>query len=123
MDGPTIEKEGSLADPAPLAALAFLAPWVAISLLLPTPYKWEAVALVAALGALLVTAGAWSFHRAKREERDAAHWAFLTVITFGAAMIVLLASKPAPEYGQHCLDCGRVGELDEPFCFGCGTTS
>ena len=73
--------------------------------------------------ALLAGAGAWSWHAARHRGHDPARWAFLTVVTFGAGMLMLLAAgKPrADPDGVVCLECGRVQIETEPFCFQCGS--
>jgi hypothetical protein len=121
MDEPTAEPTAKTIDPTPLAALAFLAPWAAVSVLLPDPQRVAALALVGTLAVLLIAAGAWAFRYAREKGRDAQHWAFLTVVTFGAGMAALLVTRAPPTHGHVCVDCGRTGALDEPFCFGCGS--
>ena len=104
-----------------LALVALLAPWAVAAWLLPLPLRLAAwlVLLVAAAVALL--AASWSRTRAAQLDVDADGWALLAVMTLGVSTI-MLTSKPAPARGPTflCNDCGRIGQLHEPFCFGCG---
>lgn len=102
--------------------LAFLAPWAVLSALLPMPYRAESLALLAALGGLLMAAGVWSSMRAERLGLDAEGWAFAAIVTVGFAMVVLLTNpRPRPSLAYLCRECGREGHVHEPFCFGCGS--
>ena len=115
-------------EPAPVAAeplyvAAFLAPWLLLSLLLPEPWRLESLGLLALLGLLLFAAGLWARRRAESRGLDGQAWAFAAVVSFGYANAVLLVWRPepgelAPSYA--CGECGRIGHLHEPFCFGCG---
>lgn len=109
-------------NPAPLAVVAFLAPWFFVSTMLPSAYAWQAFGLLTLLGCLLACAAAWSFAAAQGRGQDPTHWAFVTILTFGFAMFFLFGKRPEHS-GLHCLDCGRQGSLSEPFCFGCGSSS
>lgn len=109
--------------PEALYVIAYLVPWVAFSFLLPDPHRAAAVGLLALLAVLLGAAGAWSRRHAESAGLDGAAWSFGAVVSLGLAMVVLLAWRPrpgetAPRYVCH--GCGRLGDLHEPFCFGCG---
>ena len=109
--------------PELLYVVAYLAPWVVFSFFLPEPHRAAAVGLLALLGALLMGAGVWSRRHAEREGLDGAAWSFGTVASLGLGMMALLVWRPRagetrPSY--LCHDCGRLGAMHEPFCFGCG---
>ena len=102
--------------------LAFLAPWAILSVLLPTPWRVEALALLCVLAALLVAAGAWASRKAQTLGLDAEGWTFAAVVTAGYANGVLLFNpNPRPSLAYLCGECGREGHIHEPFCFGCGS--
>jgi hypothetical protein len=102
--------------------LAFLAPWAILSVLLPSPWRVEALALLAAMGALLITMGAWAGRKAETLGLDSDGWVFASVVTMGYASAVLLFNpKPRPSLAYLCGECGRQGHIHEPFCFGCGS--
>ena len=106
-----------------LYVVAYLAPWVVLSLLLPDPHRAAAVGLLVTLGLLLAAAGAWSRARAAAMGLDGAAWSFAAVVSLGLAMLVLLLWSPRPGEtlpSYLCHDCGRLGAHHEPFCFGCG---
>ena len=112
-----------LAAPEALYAVAFLAPWGLLSLFLAEPYRALSFGLLALLIVLLAAAGAWARRAADLEGLDGARWGFATVVSLGLALAVLLVWKPEPGEGRalyRCAGCGRLGELHEPFCFGCG---
>ncbi|MEA3201236.1 MAG: hypothetical protein QOE90_2664 [Thermoplasmata archaeon] len=101
--------------------VAFLAPWAILSALLPDPMRIGSLALLAALGGLLVCASVWAAAKASRLGLDPEGWAFACVVTAGYANAVLLFNpKPRPSLAYLCGECGREGRLHEPFCFGCG---
>ena len=110
------------ADAAPLVAVAFLAPSAVLSLFLPSLYRLAALALVGALALMLVLAARWSNRRAVEQGRDSAHWAFLTVVTLGTAMLLLLAPVPTGNAGKLfvCLECGHRSSAEDTFCYRCG---
>lgn len=112
-----------LPDPSPLVALAFLSPWALASLLLPEPWRMASLGLVALLALLLLCAAAWSFRTATARGLDAGHWAFVTVLTLGLAMLPL-AFGPRGHAGPDpifvCSECGRQARTVEPFCHACG---
>ena len=110
-------------NPAPLVVVAFLGPWAFVSALLPEPWRWYGFGLVALLGLILTYAATWSHRAAAKRGEDPAHWAFLTVLTLGLAMLALMMQRPHDAMGRFCVDCGREGACDEPFCFGCGSTT
>lgn len=104
--------------------LAFLAPWAILSALLPDPYRIESLALLAALGGLLLAAGVWAGRKAESLGLDAEGWTFAAVVSVGVAMLVLLTNPhKRPSLAYLCGECGREGHLHEPFCFGCGATA
>lgn len=112
-----------LPDPSPLVALAFLSPWALVSFLLPDPWRMASLGLVALLALLLLAAAAWSFRRATARGLDAGHWAFVTVLTLGLAMLPLAfgrAGDAGPDALYMCSACGREARAVEPFCYGCG---
>ena len=114
--------EGELPDPSALVALAFLAPWGVASAFLPSPYRLWSLGLVALLAVLLLAAAAWSFRTARERSLDAPHWAFVTVVTLGLAMLVLAFTRAhAHDAGTFvCMECGREAPMVETFCYRCG---
>jgi hypothetical protein len=101
--------------------LAFLAPWAVLSVLLPDPWRVEALALLAALAGLLVASGVWAGQKAPTLGLDAEGWTFAAVVSLGYANGVLLFNpRPRPALSYLCMECGREGHIHEPFCFGCG---
>lgn len=118
--------DAELPDPAPLVALAFLAPWVIVALFLPGPWRVVALGLVTLLAVLLLAGGAWAFRMALAKGLDAPRWSFLTVLTLGFAMVPLAFAKSASSRRAEtyvCTECARPAPTLEPFCFGCGATS
>lgn len=117
--------EQALPDPSPLVALAFLAPWALVSVFLPDPWRIASFALVTLLALLLLAAAAWSFRRATAKNLDAPHWAFVTVLTLGLAMLPLAFGNPG-RLGAGltfvCSECGREAAVEEPFCYRCGAS-
>lgn len=114
--------EGELPDPSALVALAFLAPWGIVSAFLPDPWRLYNLGLVALLALLLLAAAAWSFRAAKAKSLDAPHWAFVTVLTLGLAMLFLAFAR-AHTHGPQafvCTECGREAPMVETFCYRCG---
>lgn len=112
-----------LPDPSPLVALAFLSPWALVSFFLPDPWRMASLGLVALLAVLLLAASAWAFRRAHARGLDAGHWAFVTVLTLGLAMLPLAFGRPggdAEGASYACMECGREARTVEPFCYGCG---
>ncbi|HWH09418.1 MAG TPA: hypothetical protein VNX21_09480 [Candidatus Thermoplasmatota archaeon] len=112
-----------LPDPAPLVAVAFLSPWALVSLLLPHPWRMAGVGLVTLLALLLLAAAAWARRRAAQKGLDGPHWAFVTVLTMGLAMLPLAFGAPGrlgadPTY--VCTECGREAPMVETFCYRCG---
>lgn len=115
-------------DRGVLGALAFCAPWLVVSLLLPEPtLRYASLVLVASLGALLAAAARWSWKRANERGLDAERWSFFATVTFGFSMIALLlppsvTAERALTDGVPCIECGRVQLATEPFCFSCGAS-
>ena len=101
--------------------LAFLAPWAFLSVLLPDPWRVEALGLLALLGVLLFGAALWAGRKAEALGLDPEGWAFAAVVSGGYAMgVLMLNPKPRPRLSYLCDACGREGHIHEPFCFGCG---
>lgn len=121
----TVDADDLPADPGLLVALALVAPWMALAWVLPAPWMSLAVVGQAILLALLALAARWSHRYASARGLPADRWAAWTVVTFGAAMLVLLARPQGIATGPQyvCMQCGRLGHLHEPFCFGCGSLS
>lgn len=101
--------------------LAFLAPWAVLSVLLPQPWRVESLALLSALGGLLLASAVWASRKAESIGLDPEAWAFAAVVSVGYANVVLMFNpKPRPALAYLCHECGRQGHVHEPFCFGCG---
>lgn len=112
-----------LPDPSPLVALSFLSPWALVGFFLPDPWRMASFGLVTLLALLLLAAAAWSFRRAAAHGLDAPHWAFVTVLTLGLAMVPLALGRASPaDAGSTfvCSECGRDAAVLESFCYGCG---
>lgn len=127
MEDAALERAPAIADDrGALSAIAFGAPWLAVSLLLPEPLRYVSLALVTALIVLLIGAARWSWARASERGLDPTRWAFLATVTFGASMTLLLmparmlAESRTLDQGVACGECGRVQLASEAFCFGCG---
>lgn len=109
--------------PELLYVAAVLAPWLLLTLLLPTPHREAALGLLALLALLLAASGAWARRHAEARGLDPAAWSFAAVASMGYANAVMLLWRPEPgeTYPAYlCHDCGRPGAMHEPFCFGCG---
>lgn len=109
-------------DSTPLVVVAFLAPAALLSLFLPDVYRLTALALLGLLALLLVLAAWWSHRAALAQARDPAQWAFITVVTLGAAMLLLLSPPSPASATTHyvCIDCGHRSRAQEAFCYQCG---
>jgi len=107
---------------ATFTAVAFVTPSIILSALMPTPWRFESIALLVALGALLVGAALWSAQRARAQARDVGHWIFITIVSFGLAMVFLMPTPRAARPGTHfvCMECGHGVRIAEPFCYRCG---
>jgi peptidoglycan/LPS O-acetylase OafA/YrhL len=104
-----------------LTVVAFLLPSAILSALLPPPQRLTALGLVALLALLLALAALWSARRARRNDRDAHGWAFLTVVTLGFAMLPLALAGPRDDGSTFvCTECGHRSEARAPFCYRCG---
>lgn len=106
-----------------LYVVAYLAPWGVLSAFLPGAHRAAAFSLLVVLALLLLAAGAWARARAASRGLDGAAWGFAAIVSLGLAMLALLAWQPRagetlPSF--LCHDCGRLGAMHEPFCFGCG---
>lgn len=115
--------ENDLPDPSALVALSFLAPWALVSVFLPAPWRMVSFSLVTALALLLLAAAAWSLRAAKAKGLDAPHWAFVTVLTLGLAMLPLAFASHHRHDGPAtyvCSECGREAPAVETFCYRCG---
>lgn len=114
---------GPSAAAEPLYVASFLAPWVLLSLLLPASHRLGSLGLLGLLAILLLAAGVWARRHAEARGLDGAPWSFAAVVTFGYSNAILLLWRPQPGEGAPsyvCGECGRLGDLHEPFCFGCG---
>ena len=116
------QAEPEIADPSPVVALSFLAPWALVSIFLPAPWRELSCALVGVLAVLLLASAAWAFQHARSRGLDGAHWAFVTVLTLGVAMLVLAFGRPEADEPNTfvCMECGHRAQAAERFCYGCG---
>ena len=112
-----------LPDPSPLVALAFLSPWALVSFFLPDPWRMASLGLVTLLALLLLAAAACASRMAAARDLDPPHWAFVTVLTLGLAMLPLAFGRPGRLSGPAtyvCSECGREAPMVELFCYRCG---
>jgi hypothetical protein len=107
---------------ATCTTVAFLTPSTILSALMPTPWRFESIALLVTLAALLVGAALWSAARARGQQRDVGHWIFVTIISLGLAMVFLMPTPRAARAGTLfvCMECGHGVRAAEPFCYRCG---
>lgn len=111
-------------NPAMPVVVGLLLPWLLfLAAFAPRAWWLASALLMGALAVLLVVAARWAYRDAARRGLDAAWWAALAVLTLGTALLLLRAKDETRRVGRLeflCDGCGRLGDLAEPFCYGCG---